>query len=167
MRKKTLRLACAAVAAMMLLTACSASADKAETAAGGTGGAASAGAAGSVKDTITKRQIADQTTFDPYKSADQNSWELMYDIYDTLFREEADGSYVPNLCTEYSFKEDGTELTMKLVEGVKFQNGDVMTVDDVVFSLNTSIASSFTTKFTSSMKEAVKVDDNTVKLVLK
>ena len=91
----------------------------------------------------------------------------MYDIYDTLFREEADGSYVPNLCTEYSFNEDGTELTMKLVEGVKFQNGDVMTVDDVVFSLNTSIASSFTTKFTSSMKEAVKVDDNTVKLVLK
>lgn len=57
----------------------------------------------------------------------------MYDIYDTLFREEADGSYVPNLCTEYSFNEDGTELTMKLVEGVKFQNGDVMTVDDVVF----------------------------------
>ncbi len=38
MRKKTLRLACAAGAAMMLLTACSASADKAETAAGGTGG---------------------------------------------------------------------------------------------------------------------------------
>ena len=76
----------------------------------------------------------DQTTYDPYKTADQNEWEDMYGIYDQLFREEADGSVVPNLVTEYSFSDDGTELTMGIRDDVTFHNGEPLTVDDVVFS---------------------------------
>ena len=56
---------------------------------------------------------------------------------------------------------------MSLVQGVKFHNGETMTADDVVFSLNTAIASPFTSKFTNVMDHAEKVDDTTVKLVLK
>ncbi len=119
------------------------------------------------KDTITMRNVADQKTFDPFRTTDLNDWKLHYQIFDSLFREEPDGSYAPALCTEYKFSEDGTEMTFTIREGVKFHNGDVMTAEDVVFSLNTAIASPFTSKFTSVMKEAVKVDENTVKLTLK
>ncbi len=116
---------------------------------------------------ITMRNVADQKTFDPYRTTDLNDWKQHYQIFDSLFREEPDGSFVPALCTGYKFSDDGTEMTFTIREGVKFHNGDVMTADDVVFSLNTSIASAFTGKFTSVMKEASKVDDKTVKLTLR
>ena len=168
LKKRAVRIVCAAMAAMMLLSGCGGGADAPESAEGGeTAAASEGGSTGEVKTTVTKRKLSDQTTYDPYKTADQNEWEDMYGIYDQLFREEADGSTVPNLVTEYSFNDDGTELTMGIRDDVTFHNGDPLTVDDVVFSLNTSIASSFTTKFTSVMDHAEKVDDNTVKLVLK
>lgn len=119
------------------------------------------------KDTINERGWVDSRTFDPYKTSDLNDQKFQYQIYDSLLREEPDRSIVPALCTEYTFSEDGTEILFTIREGVKFHNGETMTADDVVFSLNTAIASPFTSKVTGTMKEAVKVDDKTVKLVLK
>lgn len=119
------------------------------------------------KDVVNERGWADQKTFDPFKTADLNDQKLQYQIYDSLLREEPDRSIVPALCESYAFNDDSTEITFVLREGVKFHNGEIMTADDVVFSLNTAIASPFTTKVTSSMREAVKIDDKTVKLVLK
>jgi peptide/nickel transport system substrate-binding protein len=159
MSKRLTAALCAAAALVLLLAGC-----------GGSGGSQNGGQNGgpaAVKDSVTKRKLSDQTTFDPYKTSDQNMWEDLYGIYDTLFREDELGVFTPNLVTDYSFNEDGTELTMSLVQGVKFHNGETMTADDVVFSLNTAIASPFTSKFTNVMDHAEKVDDTTVKLVLK
>lgn len=170
-KKKITRAACAVLAAaMMLMTGCgnSGSAGATQAAAGGNETAAAAAEkSGPTKDSVTIRALSDQTTFDPYKSSDQNQWEALYGLYDTLFREDELGVYTPNLVADYSFNEDGTELTMTLIDGVKFHNGEIMTADDVEFSLNTSIGSSFTSQFTSAFDHAEKVDDKTVKLVLK
>ncbi len=176
LRKKSTRAVCAALAAaMLLMTGCGKSGAPAETGseAAGSEAAGSEAAGGSgdssapKKDSVTIRALSDQTTFDPRKTSDQTQWEALYGLYDTLFREE-NGEYVPSIIEDdYSFNEDGTELTMTLKEGIKFHNGDIMTVDDVVFSLNTSIASSFTSKFTSAMDHAEKIDDKSFKLVLK
>ncbi len=124
-------------------------------------------AADGKKDSISMRNVADQKTFDPYRTTDLNDWKQHYQIFDSLFREQPDGSFVPALCTAYKFNDEGNELVFTIRDGVKFHNGDVMTADDVVFSLNTAIASPFTSKFTSVMKEASKIDDKTVKLTLK
>jgi len=123
-------------------------------------------AADGKKDSISMRNVADQKTFDPYRTTDLNDWKQHYQIFDSLFREQPDGSFVPALCTAYKFNDEGNELVFTIRDGVKFHNGDVMTADDVVFSLNTAIASPFTSKFTSVMKEASKIDDKTVKLTL-
>lgn len=164
--KKLARLACALAAAALLLTSCGGG--NSSTPAGSGSPSGSSTAAPAAKDTVVVRALSDQATFDPYKTSDQNAWEALYGLYDTLFREEPDGSYVPNIIEDdYHFSEDGTELYMTLKDGIKFHNGDVMTVDDVVFSLNTSIASSFTSKFTSAMDHAEKIDDHSFKLVLK
>lgn len=164
LKSRTRRAAALAAAAMLLMTACggaSSSQQSADTQAAQESGQTT------VKDSVTYRKLSDQTTYDPYGSSDQNQWEDMYKIFDTLFREDELGVFVPNLVSDYSFSEDGTELTMTLVDGVKFHNGETMTADDVVFSLNTSIASSYTGRFTSMMDHCEKVDDSTVKLVLK
>lgn len=148
MKRKSLAIVVFAIAAMLVLTA-------------------GAYAAEGKKDTITMRNVADQKTFDPFRTTDLNDWKQHYQIFDSLFRENPDGSYVPALCTAYKFEDEGKSLIFTIREGVKFHNGDVMTADDVVFSLNTAIGSPFTSKFTSVMKEATKVDDKTVKLTLK
>lgn len=167
MKKRTIKVICAAMAAMMLMTGCGSSSSSGGSGNSGSSETAAAESSGTKKDSVTIRALADQTTFDPYKSSDQNQWEAMYGLYDTLFREE-NSEYVANIIEDdYSFNDNGTELTMTLKDGIKFHNGDVMTVDDVVFSLNTSIASSFTSKFTSAMDHAEKIDDKTFKLVLK
>ena len=167
LKKRIVKIASIALSVMMIMTGCGNSGTGTGAAPSGQSETKEAESTVAVKDTVTKRKLSDQTTYDPYKTADQNMWEDLYGIYDQLFREEPDGSFVPNLVSEYSFSEDGTELTMTLLDGVKFHNGETMTADDVVFSLNTSIASSFTSKFTSVMDHAEKVDDKTVKLVLK
>lgn len=119
------------------------------------------------KDTITIRNVADLKTWDPYGTTDLNDWKEHYNVFDSLFYEKPDGTYGYGLATDHQFSEDGKEILFTIREGVKFHNGDTMTVDDVVFSLNTAIKSSFTSKFTSVMQEAFKVDDKTVKLTLK
>jgi peptide/nickel transport system substrate-binding protein len=119
------------------------------------------------KDTVIERAIADVATFDPFGTADINAQRNQYQLFDGLIREEQDGSLVPALCASYKFNASGDEITFTLRPGVKFHNGDVMTAEDVVFSLNTAINAKITSRVTGVMKEAVKVDDKTVVLKLK
>ncbi len=51
---------------------------------------------------------------------------------DTIVNVAPDGSIEPRLAEEFSVNEDGTVWTFKIREGVKFHDGTVMTVDDVV-----------------------------------
>ena len=80
MSKRLTAALCAAAALVLLLAGC-----------GGSGGSQNGwqnGGPAAVKDSVTKRKLSDQTTFDPYKTSDQNMWEDLYGIYDTLFRED-------------------------------------------------------------------------------
>lgn len=119
------------------------------------------------KDSLSYSLLSDVTTLDPIKSNDSTAQILHYQIFDTLVREEQDGSLVPSLAEKWIISEDGKEVTFTLRKDVKFHNGDLMTAEDVAFSLNRSIASPFTSKITGVMEKAEVVDDNTVKLTLK
>lgn len=83
---------------------------------GGTGGAAG---------DPTEITIADagfaQANFDPTKS-DINVKFYLEPVYDTLIRRMPDGSYTPNLATDWSY-EDPTTFVMDLREGVTFSDG--------------------------------------------
>ena len=114
MKKRTIKVICAAMAAMMLMTGCGSSSSSGGSGNSGSSETAAAESSGTKKDSVTIRALSDQTTFDPYKSSDQNQWEAMYGLYDTLFREE-NSEYVPNIIEDdYSFNDNGTELTMTL-----------------------------------------------------
>ena len=56
-------------------------------------------------------------------------------IYDYLFTRNSKGEYVPCLCEEYKLDADNLGVTMKLRQGVKFHDGNVMTAEDVLASL--------------------------------
>src|SRR3712207_7179577 len=49
-------------------------------------------------------------------------------FYDSLFKKEDDGSITPLLAESYEYK-TATELWITLRQGVRFHNGDILTVD--------------------------------------
>lgn len=63
---------------------------------------------------------------------------VLNNLYNTLVVFNAQGEIEPSLATGYTVSEDGKCYTFILREGVKFHNGDIMTAEDVAFSLNVS-----------------------------
>jgi ABC-type transport system substrate-binding protein len=56
-------------------------------------------------------------------------------MYDSLLTFDPQGSVVGNLAEKFDLSADGLTWTFKIRRGVKFHNGDPLTADDVVFSL--------------------------------
>lgn len=89
-------------------------------------------------------------------------------VYDSLIMENGGDrtDLLPNLATAWEFSEDGKTLTFTIKEGVKFHNGDTMTVDDVVFSLEHAKNLSTNASTGSIIEEVKAVDDTHVALTL-
>jgi len=72
---------------------------------------------------------------DPGKATDYADSILMFNVYDTLVLPVQGGpGYAPHLAEGWSV--DGNTFTFKLREDVRFQSGNPMTAEDVVFSLD-------------------------------
>lgn len=136
----------------------------------GCGGNKSAGttkAADGKRDNLNFAILAESKELDPHKSSDTLTYILLLQVFDTLIKVQPDGQLVPALAEKWTISPDGKEILFTIKKGVKFHNGDVMTTQDVAYSLNRAIASAYTSKFTAVMKRAEAVNDSTVKLTLK
>ncbi len=72
---------------------------------------------------------------DPGKASDYADSILMFNVYDTLVLPKQGGpGHVPHLAE--SWESDGNSYTFTLRTDVKFQSGNTMTADDVVFSFD-------------------------------
>lgn len=116
------------------------------------------------KDAIVYSIAADNSTFDPVASMSVGVM-MNFQIFETLIREESDGTLNPGLAESWVMGDDNMSVTFKLREGVKFHNGEMMTAEDVAFSLNRAIESSGLDS-ANYMKEATVVDDTHVTLTL-
>lgn len=85
-------------------------------------------------------------------------------VYEPLFAMNADYEPTPVLAESYEVSDDGMVYTIKLRQGVKFHNGEEMTADDVVASMNRwiEVSAKANTLIGGSVFE--KVDDYTVNL---
>lgn len=93
---------------------------------------------------------------------------LLYNVYETLVRLQADGSITGLLATDWEISDDGLTYTFNLQEGVSFHNGEPFTAADVVFSLNNVVSNEnhpFTTTL-SPIESIEAVDDLTVQINL-
>lgn len=117
-----------------------------------------------VKDTLNYAINGDITCLDPITLTDGASATVWHQLYDTLFVYDENNNVVGNLAESWAFNDDGTELTIKLVEDVKFHNGDVLTADDVVFTLDYIYNNTTLTSTLTNYESAEAVDANTVKI---
>ena len=97
-------------------------------------GSASAGKAGA---TIKAGILVPAAAINPITIADQGGLELIGNVGEFLVFTDQHGNYHPWLATSWSSNTDASVWTFKIRQGVKFNDGTPMTVDDVVYSFKT------------------------------
>jgi peptide/nickel transport system substrate-binding protein len=90
---------------------------------------------------------------DPHISTDAAATWMANNLYDTLVRYETttqdDGTvvgttdYVPWLAESWTVSDDGRTFVFQIRDGVPFHNGDILTADDVAFSLRRVLTLNF------------------------
>ncbi len=130
-----------------------------------TGGHALAGKAG---DTLNAAFTKELESVDSYFNSAREGVILQRSIWDgLLYLNQETGEYEGNLATSWEWVDD-TTLELKLREGVRFHNGEEFDADDVVYTVN-YVADpengAVVQRNVNWMKEAVKVDKYTVRIV--
>ncbi|MFS3129333.1 ABC transporter substrate-binding protein [Nocardioides sp. Bht2] len=69
-------------------------------------------------------------SFDPHKDGRTDSNLVLFPVYDRLIHQDPDGTLIPGLATEWEFTDD-TTFTMKVREGVTFQDGTPLDAEAV------------------------------------
>ena len=164
--KKTSIITAILLALMLLLTACSGSATapatetQTDTSASNTETAATTG-----RDSINLTMNQAVETLNPFATASMVDMQLFCQLYETLFFYNSKGELEPRLAESYEMGEDGMTYTVHLRKDVKFHNGQVMTAEDVAWSLDYALKSGpFTQKRNnlSNFDSATVIDDYTV-----
>ena len=138
-------------------------------------GTAWSGAAGATTtpeastETLVVGRTGDVDNLDPHLATAFQTIDALELIFDSLTELAPDLTVQPGLATEWSYNEDGTELTFTLREGVTFHDGTELTSEDVVASLERILdeeTGAATRGFLLSIEEVTAPDDLTVVLSL-
>ena len=79
-----------------------------------------------------------EDSLDPHQAVAAGTKEILFNIYEGLLKPDSQGNLLPAIAESYSVSDDGLTYTFVLRDGVKFHNGNVVTVDDVVYSISKS-----------------------------
>lgn len=75
-------------------------------------------------------------SLDPHQTVAAGTREVLFNIFEGLVKPNSDGEMIPAVAEKYELSEDGTTYTFTLRDGVKFHNGQTVTAEDVVYSIN-------------------------------
>lgn len=121
-------------------------------------------------DTLRIAFYRELPSVDGYFNSTREGTFIARAIWDSLlYRDPETGEYQGNLATEWKWIDDVT-IEFKLRERVTFHNGEPFTADDVVYTVN-FVADPDNgvkvQKLVSWMDHAEKIDDHTVRIILK
>jgi peptide/nickel transport system substrate-binding protein len=87
--------------------------------------------------TLIEATISDPESLDPAWAYDTASGEVIFNVYETLLfpKQSSATDFVPMLATKWDISKDGLTYTFTIRKGVKFQDGQDLTPEDVAYSL--------------------------------
>ena len=147
MKRNMLKVVAASLAGAMLLTECGGSggANQTSAAAGGsaeTSAAAVEGSTGGEK-VITMAQTGDWDTFMPMNTTNAGADNVIELMFDRLMVINTDGTFGPRLAESWETNEAQDKITYHLNENAKWQDGEPVTAEDVVYSAQVASSSEF------------------------
>lgn len=77
-----------------------------------------------------------EDSLDPHVTAAAGTREVLYNIFEGLMKADPEGNIIPAVADNCDISDDAKVYTFTLRDGVKFHNGQTVTVDDVVFSIS-------------------------------
>lgn len=88
------------------------------------------------KDTLNFGLVAEPTTLDPLTSSERITFVPVMATHDALIDEDEDGNLSPLIAEKWDMSDDGLDYTFTIREDVKFHNGETLTMEDVIFTLD-------------------------------
>ena len=84
---------------------------------------------------VTVGIAQDIASLDPHMATTAGTREVMFNLFEGLVKAGPGGSVIPAVASDYKLSEDAKTYTFTLREGVTFHNGEQVTVQDVLYSL--------------------------------
>lgn len=104
---------------------------------GGSGSStADAASDGTVRESLQVAMPASPDGLDPHTTSSLATVDIAANVMEPLFALDANYEPQPVLAESHELSDDGLVYTIKIRDGVKFHNGDALTADDVVASMN-------------------------------
>ncbi len=98
--------------------------------------APSAGGEAAAAPDLKVAAVSAPNSLDPAQLVDGQQMLVWGSVLDTLLaRDSATGELIPNAAESWEYNEDGTQLTLKLREGMTFSNGDPVTAASVAATM--------------------------------
>ena len=117
--------------------------------------------------TLRVATIGEPLTLDEHQTTAEITAIIGYCMYEGLFTYDPGFQPIPELAETHTISEDGLTHTLTLRQGVPFHNGEIMTADDVIASLERwGEISGVGKSLMAATDELVKVDDHTIEFHL-
>jgi peptide/nickel transport system substrate-binding protein len=132
--------------------------------------ASGAASAGPADDTLRVAFSNEITTLDNYKESGREGLLLARLIYDGLVsKDNKTGEFKGELASSFKFVDNKT-IDFELRKNVKFHNGELLTADDVVYTLNLVSSKDYNARYQIAVgfiEKAEKLGEHSVRLHLK
>lgn len=121
-----------------------------------------------VKDTVTAVLKGEPSNVDPHGNTELVAMTTQVQIFETLVKKDENGEIVPCLAESWEQIDDKT-IRFKLRENVKFHNGETLSADDVVYTIQRATEKPSSASIFSAFdaENTKKVDDLTVDVATK
>ena len=122
---------------------------------------------GSGRDTLIVALDAEPAKLDPHTQNLPQAHNIQQMIMETLIKKGENGDYVPGLAESWEMPDD-TTIVFHLRDNVYFHNGEKLTAEDVIYTINRSKTGSATKTQFSDIDEAntKAIDELTVEMKL-
>lgn len=107
---------------------------------------------------------------DPHKVSAAGTKEILFNIYEGLVKYDESGDLKPAVANAVEISDDGLIYTITLRDGVKFHNGNTVTAEDVIYSIERCAGKDGSDPLVpafSNIASLEKTNDNTITLTLK
>lgn len=111
----------------------------------------------------------DIDSLDPHKATAAGTKEILFNIFEGLVKPDENGNLINAVASDYTMSDDGRVYTFTIRDGIKFHNGNAVTVNDVKYSLERASGLLDGTVLISALKKIQSVDiidDKTVKVTV-